>query len=113
MLNKLTATAFVGLSALTSLILPLAPEPAQAEGVRTRSCVGTHGSVSCVATRRDGVANPHIVQAPKAISEQESAEHQQRDKLWQTRCRPVIKQDEFGVPRYVYAARGCEFGRLD
>ena len=113
MLNKLTATALVGLSTLTSLMLAVAPEAAQAEGVRTLSCVGGSGAASCVATRRNGVANPHIIQVPKAISEQENAEQQQRDKLWQTRCRPVVKQDEFGVSRYVYAARGCEFGRLD
>jgi hypothetical protein len=29
------------------------------------------------------------------------------------RCRPTFRQDKYGMPRYVYAAPGCEFGQLD
>jgi len=47
------------------------------------------------------------------VSEQDTAEQERRDKAWQARCKPVIRQDQFGVPRYIYAAHGCEYGRLD
>jgi hypothetical protein len=29
------------------------------------------------------------------------------------RCRPSVRQDRYGVPRYHYAARGCEFGVIE
>ena len=111
-LNRLTTAALAGFGALASLMLPVAPTPARADTVRTLNCVGAAGSVSCVLTRRSG-GNPYITRVPAPVSEQETAEHEQRDKLWNARCRPVIRQDDFGVPRYVYAARGCEFGKLD
>src|SRR5882672_6259044 len=96
-LNRLTATALGGFAALASLMLPVAPSPAQADTVRTLNCVGGPGSVSCVATRRSG-GNPHITRVPPPVSEQETLEQQQRDKLWQAHCRPIIRQDHFGVP---------------
>jgi hypothetical protein len=35
------------------------------------------------------------------------------DHKWEERCRPTIAQDRYGVPRYQYAAPGCEFGIID
>jgi hypothetical protein len=34
----------------------------------------------------------------------------QLDRRWVERCRPIIEQDRYGVPRYHYAMPGCEFG---
>ena len=33
--------------------------------------------------------------------------------LWQARCHPVIRQDQYGVPRYHYAAPGCDLGKYE
>ena len=43
---------------------------------------------------------------------QEEAESAERERQWEARCRPVVKQDQYGVSRYQYAAPGCEFGRF-
>jgi hypothetical protein len=86
--------------------------PAQADGVISSSCAGGFGGGTCVTTFRRGLGNPHIVRVPER-SEQELAEIEERDRLWRARCKPVVKPDAFGVGRYTYAARGCEFGRLD
>ncbi len=37
----------------------------------------------------------------------------ERDRKWVERCKPVMRQDAYGVSRYVYAARGCEHGRIE
>jgi len=37
----------------------------------------------------------------------------ERKRRREARCRPSVRQDNFGVARYVYAIPGCEFGRLD
>jgi hypothetical protein len=113
MMKTLTTAALAGFGALATLMLPILPSPALADSTRTLNCVGAAGSISCVATRRGGVANPHITQVPAPVSEQDTAEQERRDKAWQARCKPVIRQDQFGVPRYIYAAHGCEYGRLD
>jgi hypothetical protein len=36
-----------------------------------------------------------------------------RDRKWIEHCRPTIAQDRYGVPRYHYAAVGCEFGVIE
>ena len=113
MLPRVTTASFTGLVALASLMLTVAPSSAQTGGVTRTNCIGGYRNFSCVTTWRRGGVNPHITRALQPTSEQESLEYQQRDKLWQARCRPVVRQDEYGVPRYHYAARGCEFGKLD
>ena len=99
--------------ALVSLSLAVVPSPTRAESMINDNCVGTRGLQSCVTMFRKPNPNPYIIRVPTPISEQEMADHRQRDKLWEERCKPTIRQDEFGVQRYVYAARGCEFGKLN
>src|SRR5258708_12434906 len=98
-LNRLTTTALAGFGALASLMLPVAPSPARADTVRTLNCVGAAGSVSCVATRRSG-GNPYITRVPPPVSEQETAEHAQRDKLCAPPCPPLIPPHDFPMPPY-------------
>ena len=86
MSNRIVSTALI---CLVTLALPLSTQPAPAQ------------------------SNVHIVAVPQPISVDERAAAEARDRRWVARCRPVIRQDEYGVPRYVYAARGCEYGRLD
>ena len=113
MLNVRSMVPLAGLAVLAALLAPGAIAPAQADGVRTFNCVGgsRFWSASCVTTWRRGYQNPHIINVPGPRTEQEIAESQQREKLWTDRCKPVVKQDDFGVDRYTYGARGCEFGK--
>ena len=95
------------------VFLPIVPSPAWEETAITRNCFGARGSASCITTFRKFNPTPHIIRVPTPISEQEIAEHRQRDKRWEDHCKPTIRQDQYGVSRYYYAVRGCEFGRLD
>ena len=101
----------VSLAVLAALVAPGALSPAQADGMRTFNCVGSRGTVSCTSSYRQGITNPYIIAVPGPRTEQEIAESQQREKLWDARCKPVMRQDSFGVERYSYAAAGCEFGK--
>jgi hypothetical protein len=111
MVKRLT-TALLGSSAIAALLSGLA-SPAQADATWTLGCVGGGASVGCVVTRHHGVVHPNIRRVPSPVSEQETAEIKARDKAWETLCRPEIRQDRFGVPRYIYAAPGCEYGRVE
>jgi hypothetical protein len=111
MSNGKITLSLAGLAVLATLAVPGALAPAQADGIRTFNCVGGRGSASCVSTWRHGIANPSIIPVPGPHTEQEAAESQQRDRLWDARCRPIVRQDDFGIERYVYVARDCEFGK--
>jgi hypothetical protein len=72
-------------------------------------CVGAPGSFNCVA--RWGVpGDPYVRQVPPPYGEADKARAAASDQRWLNRCQPVISQDQYGVPRYHYAAAGCEFG---
>jgi hypothetical protein len=107
---RLTIASFAGLGTLASLMLTITAMPVQADGVRATNCILAGGSISCTSTWRRGVVNPHIIQVPQPTSEKDIQEQQRRDRQWEARCRPVIKPDQYGVGRYTYAERGCEFG---
>ncbi|MGH6770210.1 MAG: hypothetical protein ACRECO_14435 [Xanthobacteraceae bacterium] len=110
MSNRIVNLA-AGIAALAAL--PLSFTAVGADSVRTFSCVRAGGAVSCTATRRNGSFNPHIRTVEPPVSDEDRAKAEARDRRWVERCRPIIRQDELGVPRYAYAAQGCEFGRLD
>jgi len=94
--------------ALALLAAPLTVEPAFA-GAATLSCVGSRASLSCVGQWGPSV-DPHIRYAPGPRDPREEAEAAERERRWVARCRPVIRQDQYGVARYRYAAPGCEYG---
>jgi hypothetical protein len=83
------------------------------EGSIARNCFGSYNSLSCVVTFRKGRLNPHVINVPGPASQEETAANEARDRRWADRCRPVVRQDRYGMPRYSYGAAGCEFGRLD
>jgi hypothetical protein len=84
------------------------PSTAHAGGLEVDSCVGSRYSITCVS-RWGGYGDPYIrLVAPE--TEAEKTLQADRDRKWQERCRPVVHQDRYGVPRYEYAAPGCEFG---
>ena len=99
MLIRLTTAAL--------LALAFTAAPAQADGARSTYCVGHWGLGACTTTWRHW--EPKEAEAP---TEKELAEARERDKNWLARCKPVVQQDSYGVPRYVYAAAGCEYGRI-
>lgn len=97
---------------------------AQAGSVYSTSCSGgfgysygggsgsSYGSGGCVSIKRE-LVNPYVIEVPQPRTEKEIADAAERDRLWQARCRPVIRQDHYGVRRYHYAAPGCEYGKYE
>jgi hypothetical protein len=83
-----------------------------ADGIAVGGCVGGGGSINCVV-RWGEAGDPYVRIVPKPIDADEQARAAQRDRKWAERCRPVITQDQYGVPRYHYAAVGCEFDIID
>jgi hypothetical protein len=76
-------------------------------GMRATSCYGGGPYFGCVTTWHKTWGNGR----PRQMTEQERAESAERDRRWVDRCRPMIRQDRYGVDRYHYAAPGCEFGK--
>jgi hypothetical protein len=81
-----------------------------AGGVGNMSCVGGRGGVNCV--EQWGPAGDPNVRAvpPKPLGDEERARAAARERRWLAQCQPEIRRDPYGVARYVYAARGCEYG---
>jgi hypothetical protein len=104
----LTALALLALSIMAA---PARSEPG--EGTYTSNCYRTGRTESCVATFRRGNFHPNVINVPAPTNADDIAAAEARDRRWVERCRPVIRQDHFGMPRYSYSAAGCEFGRLD
>jgi hypothetical protein len=77
----------------------------------TGSCVFAYGTAHCVRQYRYNDAGNSGIKHYAEPAE-EVAEAREREKAWEARCRPTLRQDAYGVSRYVYAAPGCEFGRL-
>jgi hypothetical protein len=97
---------------VVALVLLGAPvTSAQAGWIKITRCTTTFSGFSC--TTRWGAIDPYVQSVPGPRDAQEEAEFLERDRKWVARCRPVIKQDRYGVGRYHYAAPGCEFGRID
>ena len=94
-----------------ALTLPLVTL-AYADTLYVGGCVGAPGAVSCVL--REGPAgDPYVRAVPQPENEAEKARATERDQKWLQRCRPIVAQDRYGVPRYHYAAAGCEFGVIE
>jgi hypothetical protein len=51
-------------------------------------------------------AGPRIIHAMPAADPE-------REARWETACKPTFRTDKLGVTHYVYARKGCEFGRTD
>jgi hypothetical protein len=83
--------------------------PADAGGIGVTSCVGSFYDFSCVerwSEEKDDRSTPRF------RDPEDAAKSAERERLWTARCRPVLKQDRYGVERYHYAAPGCEYGRF-
>jgi hypothetical protein len=88
-------------------------------GVPFESAKAGGGSVggACVGSGRGFACGGQWVfddgpREPARRTPEEEAAAAERERKWTAHCRPVIKQDDYGVPRYQYAAPGCEFGKF-
>jgi hypothetical protein len=79
---------------------------------RTTSCFGDYDAFSC-STIWGHASDPYIRAVPSPSIAQEHSGLAARNRKWIARCRPVIRQDHYGVARYHYAAPGCEFGAFE
>ena len=95
----------------TALTLSLATL-AYADTLYVGGCVGAPGTVSCVL-RAGPAGDPYIRSVPEPASEADKARASERDHKWLERCKPLVFQDRYGVPRYHYAAAGCGFGIIE
>jgi hypothetical protein len=75
-------------------------------------CVGAPGAINCVA-KIGPAGDPYIRTVPQPETEVDKERAAARDRRWIDRCHPTIAQDRYGVPRYHYAAAGCEFGVIE
>jgi len=108
--------AFIGAAALILSAATLA----YADELYVSGCVGAGGggggsgagAFSCVL-RIGPAGDPYVRTVPQSQNEAEKARQAERDHRWGERCRPVVAQDRYGVPRYRYAAPGCDFGVLN
>jgi hypothetical protein len=103
--SRLVMGSIVALALLATSV-PL--EPANAGGVDVTNCIRSSVDFSCV--ERWGWTGDQPT--PSRHDPQEEAESAARERQWAARCHPVVKQDQYGVGRYQYAAPGCEFGRF-
>jgi hypothetical protein len=99
-------------AALSALAGTSAWSPAHADGIAVGGCVGSRYSINCVA-RWGAYSDPYIRLVAPPQTEAEKALNTERDRKWQAHCRPAVFQDHYGVPRYEYAAPGCEFGVIE
>lgn len=96
-------------AACSVIIVTSVCNTASAGGIAFGGCTGGVGAANCVV-RWGEAGDPYIRVVPQPAGEAERDQEAQRDRKWEQRCKPVIAQDRYGVPRYQYAAAGCEFG---
>jgi hypothetical protein len=105
---------FIKLLGFSALVLACMAACAYAQAPRTdtvtSSCVFAYGTANCVRQYRYNDAGNSGIKQYGEPAEQ-TAEARDRERAWEARCRPALRQDAYGVSRYVYAAPGCEYGR--
>jgi hypothetical protein len=85
---------------------------ARAQDALVGDCIHSYGGLSC-ALRWGTAGDPYVRRVPGPRDAREEEDFAKHDRNWERRCRPVVKQDQFGIGRYQYAAAGCEFGVED
>jgi hypothetical protein len=101
-----------GLAAITATLISLSSAQAWS-GSGSDDCLFSRFGVSCTHAWRRGFVNPYVISVAPPRTEEEIADFNLRDRLWRTRCKPVVRQDIHGISRYSYAAPGCEYGKYE
>jgi hypothetical protein len=104
--------AYVGAAMLLPAITLAPATPAHADKLIVSGCIGMWRAATCVL-RKGPAGDPYVRLVPAPEGQAEQARSDDRDHRWMDRCRPSVRQDRYGVPRYHYAARGCEFGVIE
>ncbi len=112
MVSTRSAAHIAGAATLSIAILATIWSAAYADGMALGGCVGGTGALNCVV-RWGEAGDAYIRVVPQPTGATERAQAAERDRKWEERCRPTIAQDRYGVPRYQYAAPGCEFGIIE
>ena len=85
--------------------------PGQA-GQASVTCFQYAGIVSCSGEWGEARGSfPKIIHVPEPKGDKETAEAEQEYRQWLERCRPVLRENRYGVGEYHYAKPGCEFGK--
>lgn len=114
LLSRAALAASAALITLSLIMLSLNMiSVAHADGVSTTNCFRSPTTTNCTTTWQRGTVDPYVFLRSRAEAAREAAESEERHQRWLAHCRPVIRHDQLGVAHYVYAARGCEFGRTD
>jgi hypothetical protein len=85
----------------------------QAAARSSMSCIQSRGSVTCVASSDYPNSIASILHIEASDQPSDNADRAAREWKWMARCRPVLRQDKYGVARYHYSAPGCEFGKTE
>ncbi len=101
--------SWAGAAFALTIIASAACASAQAQEVTSGGCVGARRSFNCV-TRWAPTRDPFIRSVPPPADAAALVRLRERDRRWVDRCRPILKQDRYGVLRYHYAMPGCAFG---
>jgi hypothetical protein len=78
-------------------------------GLGVGGCIGWWDTLNCVV-RWGPIGDPYVSQVPEPASDAERGVATDRERRWEQHCRPQITLDRYGVPRYLYAAPGCDYG---
>jgi hypothetical protein len=105
------SAAFVGIAFALSLIASAATvSPANAQAIKVGGCIGGGWiAINCVTLWTKPI-DPFVRSVPQPTTRENKVRAREHDRRWVDRCRPLIRQDRYGVARYSYAQPGCEFG---
>lgn len=94
-------------AALAAVIVSAFIGPAHADGLAIMSTGprGTHTTIIAPL----GSAEPHIIHIPQSMD----PERDERVRKWEAFCDPKTVRGPYGVERYVYAHKDCEYGRSE
>lgn len=106
------ARTAIGLTALAAAFA-LNPSPAAAQSGQF-TCTRGPGGMSCAGSLGSGRGTfPQIVHIAAPTDAEEIRRSAARMARWRARCRPVFREDRYGVKRAHYAAPGCDLGKID
>jgi len=101
--------AIVAACALSLTASAATMNSADAQEIEIGGCVASWGGANCL-DYWGPPSDPFIRLAPQPTTPEAQALAKRLDRRWVARCRPSIRQDQYGVARYHYAMPGCDFG---
>lgn len=106
---RLVATCMLAALAWSGSFAPAAAQ--RVTDTAVDSCIFSGGAMHCASQYRYGNRGNTGIQSLKEPDQQDIADAREREARWVARCKPQLRNDRYGVNRYVYAAPGCEYGK--